>query len=136
MKKRTADILAKSEKFVNPITGQEMFFSDQAIYVYNDHNYLVPLIDVNQIVHNPTVRPELYQGEEKSSPQFSPMLNESDSPFSQIPSRLFRNSPPMPGDLIDSHVSNTSPPLIELRMSERPPNSGFSVLSAYGYNMF
>lgn len=36
MMQRNSEITSKAEKFVNPVTQQELFFSDQGIFVYND----------------------------------------------------------------------------------------------------
>lgn len=49
MKKKTVEILARSERFINPATTQELFFSDQAIFLYNEHGYLIPFTDIHQI---------------------------------------------------------------------------------------
>jgi len=36
-KQKTASIIARAEKFVNPCTHQEVFFTDEGMYVYDEH---------------------------------------------------------------------------------------------------
>ncbi len=48
MLQRNSEIIAKSEKFVNPATQQELFFTDQGIFVYNEQGCITRLRIMNR----------------------------------------------------------------------------------------
>lgn len=99
MKKQTGEILARSERFINPATTQELFFTDQAMYVYNEHGYLIPFVNIHQIKRSR--KPVTIEVEDTPlSDKFSPLLpsfgdfkyQEIDPSFSPIVNNLYRTS--------------------------------------------
>jgi len=99
MKRQTNDILACSERFINPATNQELFFTDKAIYLYNEHGYLVPFVNMHQI--KKSRKPYTTEMEDTPvSDKFSSLLRSFgdikypgiESTFSPIPSNLYRTS--------------------------------------------
>lgn len=99
MKKQTTEILARSERFINPATSQELFFTDKAIYLYNEHGYLIPFTNIYQIKRNR----KLYTIEVEDTPasdRFSPLLppfgdikySEINSMFSPILGNFYNTS--------------------------------------------
>eukprot|EP00826_Nyctotherus_ovalis_P036364 TRINITY_DN3216_c0_g1_i13.p2 TRINITY_DN3216_c0_g1~~TRINITY_DN3216_c0_g1_i13.p2 ORF type:complete len:160 (+),score=32.73 TRINITY_DN3216_c0_g1_i13:1136-1615(+) len=90
MKKQTSEVLARAERFINPATTQELFFTDQEVYLYNEHGYLVPLSSIRQIKR--CSKPHFVEVEETPNNKFSPALTsfgdvrylEGDSIFSPL----------------------------------------------------
>eukprot|EP00826_Nyctotherus_ovalis_P007389 TRINITY_DN1183_c0_g2_i15.p1 TRINITY_DN1183_c0_g2~~TRINITY_DN1183_c0_g2_i15.p1 ORF type:complete len:161 (+),score=38.63 TRINITY_DN1183_c0_g2_i15:1152-1634(+) len=133
MKKQTSEILTRSERFINPATAQEMFFTDQAIYVYNEHGYLIPFVNIHQIKRSQ--KPISIEVEETPlSDKFSPLFpsfgeakyQELDSMFSPLGGNAYKT----PGQFgFELRSTNTSP---ILRLLQGSGSTGMAALSPYG----
>ncbi len=153
MRQRTEEVRSKSERFVNPKTGQELFFTDLGIYVYNDKGFLIPLRDMIQIqrkhdiLHAWAAPPKDlsdYSWEKPSPPiQQRPLPEpryEAESPFSAMPSMLYRNSPlQMSGGDFAFSQAITPPSLLGAHagvyLVPPTPNTGTTYIAPYEYTL-
>jgi len=74
-RKKTKELMEKGEYFKNPKTGQELYFTDEGLFIFNEKMFLVPLRDMSQLVRKNQINPQIPNPVECSASHINSLIN-------------------------------------------------------------